>query len=191
MSGALGAVESLPDRNQPARPGSQTVRVATTIEPATAGDLPAIADIYERYVLTSAHTFDLEPRPMGTWCEWFGAFGVTGRHRLLAAREEGEIAGYAYSAPYRDRPAYAPSVVTSIYVAPDRTGQGVGTALYRELLGMLELEDVHRAYAAIALPNPASVRLHQRLGFHRAGYYSEQGRKFGRYWDVATYERAF
>jgi phosphinothricin acetyltransferase len=63
--------------------------------------------------------------------------------------------------------------------------------VYEMLLAELEREDVHRAYAGIGMPNPASVRLHERCGYRRAGYYTEQGRKFGRYWDVAWYERAF
>jgi phosphinothricin acetyltransferase len=70
-------------------------------------------------------------------------------------------------------------------------GQGLGSALYEALLSALEREDVHRAYAGIGMPNPASVRLHERFGFRRVGYYTEQGRKFGRYWDVAWYERSF
>ena len=97
------------------------------------------------------------------------------------------------SAAWRRRPraAYAPSVETSVYVAPSHIGKGLGSALYGALVADLEREDVHRAYAGIAMPNPASVRLHERHGYRRAGYYSEQGRKFGRYWDVAWYERSF
>ena len=97
----------------------------------------------------------------------------------------------AASVPYRPRAAYAPSVETSVYVAPTHIGRGLGSALYGALLAELEREDVHRAYAGIAMPNPASVRLHERHGYRRAGYYSEQGRKFGRYWHVAWYERSF
>lgn len=82
-------------------------------------------------------------------------------------------------------------MLTSVYVAPDHLGRGVGTALYRALLSSLQAEDVHRAYAAIAMPNPASVRLHEHCGFIQTGYFSEQGRKFDRYWDVAWYERRF
>ena len=95
------------------------------------------------------------------------------------------------AASYRPRAAYEPSVETSVYVAPSHIGQGLGSVLYRALLAQLEHEDVHRAYAGIAMPNLASVRLHERCGYRRAGYYTEQGRKLGRYWDVAWYERAF
>jgi len=154
-------------------------------------DLEAISEIYGHYVRTSAISFDLEV-PSADWRrKWFATFATSGRHRLLVARDDGRAVAYAASAPYRPRAGYAPSVETSVYVAPSHVGQGVGSALYETLLAELEREDVHRAYAGIGMPNPASVRLHERCGYRRAGYYTEQGRKFGRYWDVAWYERAF
>jgi len=154
-------------------------------------DLEAISEIYGHYVRTSAISFDLEV-PSADWRrKWFATFATSGRHRLLVARDDGRAVAYAASAPYRPRAAYAPSVETSVYVAPSHVGQGVGSALYETLLAELEREDVHRAYAGIGMPNAASVRLHERCGYRRAGYYTEQGRKFGRYWDVAWYERSF
>jgi phosphinothricin acetyltransferase len=154
-------------------------------------DLDAISEIYAHYVRTSAISFDVEV-PSAAWRrEWFSVFDTRGRHRLLVARSQGRTVGYTASVTYRPRAAYAPSVETSVYVAPSHIGQGLGSALYGALLAELEREDVHRAYAGIAIPNAASVRLHERCGYRRAGYYTEQGRKFGRYWDVAWYERAF
>ncbi len=154
-------------------------------------DLDAISEIYGHYVRTSAISFDLEV-PSAAWRrEWFSRFDTQGPHRLLVARDDGRAIAYAASVSYRPRAAYAPSVETSVYVAPSHVGRGLGSALYEALLAELEHEDVHRAYAGIAMPNPASVSLHERFGFRRAGYYTEQGRKFGRYWDVAWYERSF
>jgi phosphinothricin acetyltransferase len=161
------------------------------IEPATAADLGAVNEIYNHYVETTAVTFDVEPKSMAWRREWFASFGDRGRHRLLVARERGVAAGYASSSAYRPREAYGPSVETSVYLAPNHVGRGIGSALYETLLRELEGEDVHRAFAGIALPNPASVRLHERFGFRRAGLFTEQGRKLGRYWDVAWYERGF
>ena len=150
-------------------------------------DLEAIAEIYAHYALTSIHTFDVEPKSRTWWEEWFTAFGE-GRYQLLVARLDDVVAGYAWTGPYRDRPAYEPSVSTSIYVDPARVGQGIGTALYDRLIPSLAERDVHRAYAAIALPNPSSIALHERFGFRKVGHFSEQGRKFGCYVDVAWYE---
>jgi len=167
------------------------VREQVLIAPGSTADLEAISGIYDHYVRTTAISFDLEP-PTTAWRrEWFATFSDRGRHRLLVARDGGEAIGYTASVPYRPREAYAPSVETSVYVAPTRLGRGVGFALYGALLSELEREDVHRAYAGIAMPNPASVRLHERCGFRRAGHFTEQGRKFGRYWDVAWFERSF
>ncbi|MFF1694643.1 GNAT family N-acetyltransferase [Streptomyces sp. NPDC058257] len=101
----------------------------------------------------------------------------------------GLILGYATSSPFRTKPAYATSVEVSVYCAPDAAGRGIGTLLYKTLFEALEGEDLHRAYAGIAQPNDASGRLHERFGFRHVGTYREVGRKFGRYWDVAWYER--
>jgi len=161
------------------------------IAPGSTADLEAISGIYDHYVQTTAISFDIEP-PTTSWRrEWFARFDDHGRHRLLVARDDEEAIAYAASVPYRPRAAYGPSVETSVYVAPSHLGRGVGSALYGALLSELEREDVHRAYAGIAMPNPASVRLHERCGFRQAGYFTEQGRKFGRYWDVAWFERCF
>jgi phosphinothricin acetyltransferase len=162
-----------------------------TIGPATAGHLGAINDIYNHYVAATAVTFDVEPKSMAWRREWFARFGERGRYRLLVATGEAGILGYTYSDRFRPRPAYEATVETSVYVAPEHVGRGVGSALALALVRELETEDVHRACAGIAMPNPASVRLHERLGYRRVGYFSEQGRKFGRYWDVSWYERRF
>jgi phosphinothricin acetyltransferase len=167
------------------------VRSTVLIAPGSFYDLDAISEIYDHYVVTTAATFDVEP-PTSAWRrEWFARFGERGRHRLVVARDDEAVVGYAASVPHRPKVAYGPSVEMSVYVAPSHLGRGVGSALYDALLSALEREDVHRAYAGIAMPNAASVRLHDRHGFRRAGYFTEQGRKFGRYWDVAWYERRF
>jgi phosphinothricin acetyltransferase len=80
-------------------------------------------------------------------------------------------------------------VETTAYITPAAGGRGIGTALYEALLDALGPAGVHRCYAAIALPNPASVALHERFGFSEVGRFSEVGFKLGRYWDVAWFER--
>jgi phosphinothricin acetyltransferase len=164
-------------------------RATVDVAAASVADLAAINDIYNHYVVSTAVTFDVEPTSMAWRREWFTGFAATGPHRLLVARRDGHPVGYADSARHRRRAAYDPSVETSVYVAPDLTGRGVGTALYEALLRELESEDVHRAFAGITMPNPASVRLHERFGFRHVGTFTEQGRKLGRYWDVAWFER--
>jgi phosphinothricin acetyltransferase len=159
------------------------------VRPATAGDLAAVNEIYNQYVVEAHYTFDLEPMSIEARREWFTHYAETGRHRVFVAVSEGRVVGYACSGRFRPKPAYETSVETSVYLTPDAIGRGAGSRLYETLFKALEGEDVHRAYAGIALPNPASIGLHERFGFKRAGHFTEQGRKFDRYWDVAWYEK--
>ncbi|MFC8141559.1 GNAT family N-acetyltransferase [Streptomyces paradoxus] len=161
------------------------------VRPGVEGDLEALTALYNHYVLETAITFDTaiftpeERRP------WLLSHPEDGPHRLMVATapDTQEILGYSTSSPFRMKPAYATSVETTVYVAPDAGRRGVGTLLYKALFEALSGEDLHRAYAGIALPNEASARLHERFGFRHVGTYREVGRKFGRYWDVAWYEK--
>jgi len=159
------------------------------IRPALEGDLAQLNDLYNHYVRETPITFDIEPITIDQRRAWFGHYDVVGRHRLLVAVADDQVLGYATSSPWHARPAYETSVETSIYLAPDATGRGIGTALYARLFEELASEDVHRAYGGMTIPNPASIALHERFGFERVAYFTEQGRKFGRYWDVAMYEK--
>jgi phosphinothricin acetyltransferase len=156
---------------------------------AECGDLQALTDIYNHYVKTSPATFHLEPVSLEDRREWMSRYADAGPHRLLVATLGDTIAGYATSGKLREKPGYLTSVETTVYVHPDRQARGIGARLYAALFEALAGEDVHRAYAAIVLPNPASVALHARFGFEPVGMYREAGRKFGRYWDVQRFER--
>jgi phosphinothricin acetyltransferase len=160
------------------------------VRPATAADREALVDIYNHYVVHTSVTFDLEPFTVATRRPWFDQFATTGRYRLLVAEEDGQLLGYAGSFRHRPKPAYDPTVETTVYCAPAAVGRAVGRHLYSALFDALAAEDVHRAVAGATLPNPASIRLHERFGFRHVGTYTEQGRKFGRYWDVAWMEKA-
>jgi phosphinothricin acetyltransferase len=171
-----------------------TVRVINAkvdVRPAADKDLEAINDIYNQYVVETHITFDVEPMTLDERREWFTHYATTGRHRVLVAVDGGQVVGFSSSSRYRPKPGYVTSVETSIYLAPDEVGKGAGAKLYGELFQALEGEDIHRVYAGIALPNPASIALHERFGFKRVAVYTEQGRKFERYWDVAWYEKPF
>ncbi|MFH8340034.1 GNAT family N-acetyltransferase [Streptomyces sp. AM6-12] len=165
------------------------------VRPGVEGDLDALTEIYNHYVRETAITFDTVPL---TPCErrpWLLSHPQDGPHRLMVATETvpgtgaGRILGYATSGPHRARPAYATSVETSVYLAHGAGRRGIGTLLYATLFEALSGEDVHRAFAGITQPNEASVRLHGRFGFRHLGTFGEVGRKFGRYWDVAWYEK--
>jgi phosphinothricin acetyltransferase len=109
---------------------------------------------------------------------------------LVADDGDGLILGFACSSRFHPRAAYETSVMTSIYLDPECRSAGLGSKLYAALLDLFTGIDVHRAYAGITLPNPASEALHRKFGFTKAAHYTEAGRKFGRYWDVVWYELA-
>ncbi|MCE4945172.1 MULTISPECIES: GNAT family N-acetyltransferase [Streptomyces] len=156
-------------------------------------DLTALTDLYNHYVRETAITFDTEPFSPDQRRPWLLSHPKDGPHRLLVAQAAGEgdgsLLGYATSSAFRPKGAYVTSVETTVYCAPEAGGRGVGTLLYRALFAALADEDVHRAYAGIAQPNEASVRLHARFGFRPIGTFTEVGRKFDRYWDVSWFQK--
>ncbi|WP_329317094.1 GNAT family N-acetyltransferase [Streptomyces sp. NBC_01262] len=164
-------------------------RKEVQVRPGREADLQALTDLYNHYVRETPITFDVEPLTLEQRRPWLLSHPEDGPHRLLVASQAGRVLGYATSSPFRPKAAYATSVEVTVYCAPDAGGRGVGTLLYASLFEALAGEDVHRAYAGIALPNEASARLHARFGFRPVGVFREVGRKFGRYWDVAWYEK--
>ena len=156
------------------------------IRAALPEDLARITEIYNHYVATSLATFDTEP--FTDRSEWFSHYGIP-PYWLLVAEVEGSVVGYATSSPHRPKAGYRTSVETSVYLSESATGRGLGKALYDELLALVDAAGVHRCLAGIALPNDASLALHRAVGFRRIGVFTEVGTKFGRYVDVAWYER--
>lgn len=154
-------------------------------------DLGRLTDIYNHYIHETAITFDTIACTPEERLPWLRSHPVDGPHRLLVAEDvpSARILGYVTSSPFRPKPAYSTSVEVTVYCAPEAVGRGIGTLLHEALFEAPKSEDLHRAYAGITQPNEASTRLHSRLGFRHIGTYEEVGRKFGRYWDVAWYER--
>jgi len=160
------------------------------IRPAVLDDLPRLTEIYNHYIVNTPTTFDVEPYTVERRRdEWFAHYGERGRHRLLVADRDGVVAGYTSSSRFATKQAYETTVEMTIICAPGETGRGIGTALYRAIFAALAGEDVHLAVAGVTLPNAASCALHEHFGFERAAVFHEVGRKLGRYWDVAWYER--
>jgi len=160
------------------------------IRAANIADLPALTDIYNHYVVNTTITFDTRPFTTEERRGWFDDHPATGRHRLLVAvGDAGTLEGYATTSRWRPKPAYDTTVESTVYCHPDAVGHGVGTALYTALFDAIAGEDVHHVVAGIGLPNPASIKLHERLGFQSVGIFHSVGRKFDRFWDVAWFER--
>jgi phosphinothricin acetyltransferase len=158
------------------------------IRAATPDDSAALAAIYAPYVRDSAVSFETEPPDAAAMRERMLAGGSL-YPWLIGEDEEGAPLGYAYAAAFRTRAAYRFAVETSVYLRGDAQGRGLGRALYEPLLDGLEAQGFTQAIAAIALPNEASIRLHERLGFTQAGTYRQVGWKLGAWHDVGLWQR--
>jgi L-amino acid N-acyltransferase YncA len=158
------------------------------IRPAQACDADAIAALYNHYIADSIATFELEPVSAQDMRERIGSVQARGLPWLLA-EAGGRLCGYAYAGPWRARAAYRQAVESSVYLAPWATGRGVGLRLYTALMARLRDCEVHTMIGGIALPNAASVGLHERLGFAKVAHFSEVGCKFGRRIDVGYWQR--
>lgn len=155
-----------------------------TIRDAREQDAAACASIYNPYVRDTAITFEIDPVSDAEMAERIAHKAE--RHAFLVAEAGGRVVGYAYAGEYRDRYAWQWAAETSVYVDREAHRGGVGRGLYVALLDRLRGRGYRYAVGVIALPNDASVRLHQRLGFDDAGVLRRAGWKLGRWHDVAT-----
>ncbi|MEZ6196210.1 MAG: N-acetyltransferase family protein [Planctomycetota bacterium] len=156
---------------------------------ARAEDLPAIAAIVNRSIREHHANFSWREEPLSLWESRFRADAR--RHPWLVAVADDAVVGFAKSSAFREREAYDWLAETTIYLGEGARGRGLGTRLYGELLGILRRQGRLAALGVIALPNPASVALHEHLGFARTGTIERAGWKFGRWWDVGFWRLAF
>ena len=145
-------------------------------------DAAQICAIYNHHVLNTVVTFEETPVSVDEMARRIGA--VTEKWPWLVWEEQGTTAGYAYAAMWKERSAYRFSVESTVYVAEDLVRRGIGAALYRALLPDLKQRGAHCVIGGIALPNAASVALHEKLGFEKIGHFKEVGFKHGRWVDV-------
>ncbi len=160
------------------------------IRPVTSDDAAAIASIYNYYVTDTVITFEEEVVTANEIARRIGDVRLRDLPWTVWEANE-EILGFAYAGRFRERIGYRFTVESSVYLAPDKRGQGIGFTLYSNLIDRLrtrQLDPVHRVIGAIALPNDSSVKLHERLGFRQAGLFSEVGYKFGRWVDVGYWQ---
>ncbi len=152
---------------------------------ARLADAEAIAEIYNREVLSSTVTFDLVPRTIDEQRDWIAA--RTGAYpAVVAVDDSAAVVGFGSLSPYRERPAYSTTVEDSVYVHHDHRGTGVGRLLLAELVSLAGDHGFHAVVARIVGGHDASIRLHASLGFHEVGVEREIGRKFGRWLDVVV-----
>ena len=160
-----------------------TIRIRSAAE----ADAAELLGIYRPYVEASAVSFETIPPTV----EEFSARirRALAGWQWLVAESDGLCLGYAYGSTHRERAAYRWSVEVSAYVHPDHRRQGVGRSLYSSLFADLAQKGYCNAYAGVTLPNDASVALHRGVGFEFIGTFVAVGRKFGKWHDVAWFQR--
>lgn len=158
-----------------------------TIRNATPEDAEAITRIYNPYILNTVITFEEQT---------VSAHEMAGRIRevldaslpYLVAEQNGEVIGFAYAGRWKNRSAYRFAVESSVYLETGVVGKGIGTNLYVHLLDLLKEQGIHAVIGGVALPNPSSVALHEKLGFSKVAEFREVGFKFGQWIDVGYWE---
>lgn len=156
------------------------------IRTARISDAKQIADIYNYYVENTFVTFEdvsVSEQEMKQRIE-----SKLKKYCFLVWEENGEILGYAYADEWKTRCAYKYTVESSVYLNKDAAGRGIGTKLYNKLLELLKEKGIHIVLAGIAIPNDASIALHEKLGFEKTGQLKEVGFKNERWIDVGYWQ---
>lgn len=158
------------------------------IRPARPEDAAALLAIYAPYVTDTAITFETQ---VPSVAEFEGRIRQTlEKFPYLVAEVDGQPVGYAYASTYYARAAYDWTVECSVYIAQDRRGQGIGKALYEQLERELQAAGFKNFLACIALPNPASIALHKKLGYEQVAHFKKVGYKFEKWHDIVWLQKS-
>lgn len=155
---------------------------------ATEQDAQAITSIYNHYIENTVVTFETAVITVDTILARMKTVNAANLPWLVAEDKDGQVIGYAYASPWRERYAYRFSVEITVYLAKHETGKGYGSKLYKALFSALESYDVHVVIGGITLPNDESVALHEKLGLVKAAHFSEVGYKFEQWLDVGYWQ---
>ena len=156
------------------------------IRPALKSDAAAIAEIYNYYVLETIITFEEEAVTVAEMEQRIAE--ISAAYPWIVFEEDDKVLGYAYASGWKSRCAYRNSVETTVYLHPDAVGKGAGTKLYKALLNQLWGRGMHTAIGGIALPNAASIALHEKMGFHKVAEFQEVGFKFNQWINVGYWQ---
>ncbi|MGH8085997.1 MAG: arsinothricin resistance N-acetyltransferase ArsN1 family B [Lysobacter sp.] len=158
------------------------------IRNATSADASALASIYNRYVLDTTVTFEESAVSETEMAARIAEVQGASLPWLVAEDDAGGVLGHAYASKWKGRCAYRFAVEITVYLDAAAHGRGLGRQLYERLLAVLRDAGMHVAIGGIALPNPASIALHEKLGFRKVGQFDEVGFKFGRWVDVGYWQ---
>jgi L-amino acid N-acyltransferase YncA len=158
------------------------------VRPARAEDAGQVSQIYNHYITTSTITFEEEPVSASEMAARIGEVQSLA-YPWLVATVGADIVGFAYAGKWKVRAAYRHACEITVYVRAGQERSGVGSALYQHLIPALKARGVHACIGGVALPNDASVRLHEKFGFEKCAHFKQVGFKFNRWVDVAYWER--
>lgn len=161
------------------------VKAPYRLREAETSDAPAILEIYDHYVKNTVISFELETPPLTEFENRIRT--IKENHPYILAERDGLIIGYAYAARHQSRAAYQWNAELSVYIHQNHTGQGLGPALYNTLIDLAGAMNLRNVYGCVATPNPASEKLHARLGFVTEGVFRRTGFKFGQWHDVTWF----
>ena len=157
------------------------------IRPATTADAEALVNIYNHYITDTVITFEETTLTAADFTARIQKV-LEGGYPYFVAEEEGRILGYSYASQFRARVSYRYTVESTVYLDHTLTGRGTGTQLYAALIEELKMRGYHLALGGITLPNPASVALHEKMGFSKVAHFHEVGFKFDQWLDVGFWE---
>lgn len=160
----------------------------TTLRPATIADAQSIADIYNHYITDTVVTFEEEPVSASEIARRIDEVTAASLPWLVAELKT-QVVGYAYGGKWKTRSAYRFAAEVAVYLRHSHVGRGLGTRLFGKLLPSLAGCGVHAVIGGIALPNPASIALHEKFGLTKVAHFNEVGYKFGRWIDVGYWQR--
>lgn len=157
------------------------------VRDCTDNDIAAMCEIYNFYVENSLCTF--EETVINETEMQSRVSATTLSYPWLVCEEDGVVRGYAYATAWKSRSAYRNSAEVTVYVNPQQMGKGFGKALYQTLESKLTQQNRHALLAGIALPNPASIALHEKLGFEKVAHLKQVGFKLGKWVDVGYWQK--
>lgn len=161
------------------------------IRSAIQADLTAVEDIYNYYIKNSVVTFDLDTMDLQAWRDKFNYLQEQGMPFIVAQSPSGQVLGFAYVAPWRQKAAYKKTVENSIYLRPAATGKRIGTKLLTELLERCKAAGIKEVVAVMSDKGAEpSIALHEQFGFKRQGHLAKVGFKFGRWLGVVLMQKS-
>ncbi len=166
---------------------SRTDAMDFSIRHATVDDAEQVAAIYNYYIANTVITFEIEPVDAGEIADRIDATNAIPLPWLVAERQA-KVLGYAYASKWKGRCAYRFAVESTIYLDIEQTGKGIGLPLYSALIDAIRAQSMRSVIGGISLPNDASVRLHERLGFQKVGHFERVGFKLDRWVDVGYWQ---